>query len=134
MRAHKFASRYQNVANLKLTSTALYRLAGNRHRNSSIYTPEAIAAILAEAKEKRVDLAHADDIAMALRNQSNSEGTLPAGHKSESECELAAIKRTPALQPTMRAAGLSPKIRGRNRGAGDTHHEAERKFCWHHSG
>jgi hypothetical protein len=82
---------------LQLTPTVLYRLADSRHRRgrSSLYTPQAIAAILAEAKETRVGIARADRIAMALRHQ---YGGVPAtaGHKSDSG--PAPIPRTPAVQ------------------------------------
>jgi hypothetical protein len=101
MRAHKFASRYQNVATLKLTSTALYRLAdsdGRRGARASLYKEDAIAAILAEAKEKRVDRARADEIASSVRGQCEAQpaGEDGPGLKPNSD-------RVLSLQPTIPA-------------------------------
>jgi Protein of unknown function (DUF3102) len=71
MGAHTLAGKYENVADLQLTSTALYRLVDARRRRgrASIYTAEAIAAVLAEAKETRVGAARAEEIAMSLQRE-----------------------------------------------------------------
>jgi len=79
MAAQRFAGRYEHVANLKLTLTALYRLADADHRRTSIYTADAIAAILAEAKEKLVGAARADAIAMSLHRQPERKGATSVG-------------------------------------------------------
>jgi hypothetical protein len=91
----------ENIANLKLASTALYRLAdsGRRGARASFYTAEAIAAILAEAKEKRVDLARADAIAKSLRRQSEPQPADKAAPAPKPDSE-----RDPAPTPTLQPA------------------------------
>jgi hypothetical protein len=104
MRAHKFAGKYENVVDLKLASTALYRLADTgRRRRSSLYTAEAIVAILAEAKDKRVGPTRADEIARSRRHESDAklayEDASAPGQRPGSGPAPAPIPPTPRLQP-----------------------------------
>jgi Protein of unknown function (DUF3102) len=101
IRAHKFAGQHKNVADIKLTPTALYRLVdtSRRHRGRLIYTPEAIVAILAAAKDKRVGPARADAIAVTSRHQLQGEGTPAAGHQPDADPHPTPIQLAATLQP-----------------------------------
>jgi hypothetical protein len=111
MRAHKFAGKYENVSDLKLTSTALYRLVDTSRRRrarTSIYTAEAIAAIIAEAKEKRVGTARAYEIAMSLRRQAEAQ---PTGEGAPAPKPDSEPDPTPTLQPAPPPRQPAPRER-----------------------
>jgi len=102
MRAHKFAGRCQNLASLKLTSRVVYLLAdsGRRGAGVSLYTADVIAAILAEAKDKPVDLARADAIARSLHRKSEMQPAAKSAPAAKPDSQPHQILK-PSLQPKL---------------------------------
>jgi hypothetical protein len=77
---------------------------------SSLYTAEAIAAVLAEAKETRVGAARAEEIAMSLRRE--PEASTP-GHRPDAEPETNPSPLQPPRRHEMPPSAKNSRLRSR---------------------
>jgi hypothetical protein len=94
MKARKFALKYETVADLQLTPSALYVISDDSP--TSINTPQGIMAVLKEAAEKRVTRERADEIVMAewckAKSAEEAEGAEVSEATERQERERAAAE------------------------------------------